>query len=76
MRDACIPNMGHAQRGNFGKCLVGKVIKLAHSIFLNGSPRLIGGIGVSKQTGKNLINHWFFGVANMAFNRDCTLGRN
>ena len=45
---------------NMGQHLITKVIKLSATVFFNAAILLTGGIPVTKQSGENLVNNYFF----------------
>ena len=61
VEDSCEPDVGDTQFADLLQCFWGKIPKFAHSVFLDCSPWFVGGIGIAKQPGKNLVNHNFMG---------------
>ena len=59
MRHASVPDMAHTEFFEFLECGVCDVVEFSNSIFLYRSPRFVGGIGIGKKSGKNLINNGF-----------------
>ena len=66
MGHAGIPDMGNPQVLYFGQGFGGKVGKLAHTVFFNGCPRFVVGIGIAEQSGKYLVDYFF-----LLHGRDC-----
>jgi hypothetical protein len=61
--------VGYAEFFDLFQSGIREVVELPDTVFLLGAPRLVGGICISKKSGKNLINDYFLGFHRLGFLR-------